>query len=61
MTFREYVQKTRIEKSCELLAGSDMTVIEIARAVGYDDIQFFHSVFKRLLHMTPKEYKKLSR
>ena len=61
MTFREYVQKTRIEKSCELLAGSDMTVSEIARAVGYDDIQFFHSVFKRLLHMTPKEYQKLSR
>ncbi len=61
MTFREYVQKIRIEKACELLAGSDMTVSEIARAVGYDDIQFFHSVFKRLLHMTPKEYKKLSR
>lgn len=61
MTFREYVQKIRIEKACELLAGSDMTVSEIARAVGYDDIQFFHSVFKRLLHMTPKEYQKLSR
>ena len=61
MTFREYVQKIRIEKACELLVGSDMTVSEIARAVGYDDIQFFHSVFKRLLHMTPKEYKKLSR
>lgn len=61
MTFREYVQKIRIEKSCELLAGSDMTVSEISRAVGYDDIQFFHSVFKRLLHMTPKEYQKLSR
>lgn len=59
MTFREYVQKIRIEKACELLSGSDMTVSEISRAVGYDDIQFFHSVFKRLLHMTPKEYKKL--
>jgi AraC-like DNA-binding protein/mannose-6-phosphate isomerase-like protein (cupin superfamily) len=61
ITFREYVQKIRIEKSCELLIGSDMTVSEIARLVGYDDIPFFHSVFKRLLHMTPKEYKKLSR
>ncbi len=60
MTFREYVQKIRIEKACELLAGSDMTVSEIAKTVGYDDIQFFHSIFKRLLHMTPKEYKKLS-
>ena len=59
MTFREYIQKTRIEKCCELLEGSDMTVSEIARSVGYDDIQFFHTVFKRLIHMTPKEYRKL--
>lgn len=59
MTFREYVQKIRIEKCCELLTGSDMTITEIAHAVGYDDIQFFHTIFKRLLHMTPKEYKKL--
>lgn len=59
MTFREYVQKTRIEKCCDLLTGSDMPINEIARFVGYDDIQFFHTVFKRLLHMTPKEYRKL--
>ena len=59
--FREYVQKTRIEKCCELLTGSDMTVSEIAQAVGYEDMQFFHSVFKRMLHMTPKEYRKLQR
>ena len=60
ITFRQYVQKVRMEKCCEFLAGSDMTVSEIARAVGYDDIQFFHSVFKRLLHMTPKEYRYLA-
>ena len=59
MTFREYVQKIRIEKCCELLSGSNMTVNEVARAIGYDDIQFFHTVFKRLMHMTPKEYRKL--
>ena len=60
MTFREYVQKTRIEKACELLAGTEMTITEIARNVGYDDMQFFHSVFKRLIHMTPKEYRKIT-
>ncbi len=59
LTFREYVQKTRIEKSCELLSGTNMTVNEISRAVGYDDIQFFHTVFKKFIHMTPKEYRKL--
>ena len=59
ITFRDYVQKVRIEKCCELLTGTDMPINEIARAVGYDDLQFFHFVFKKFLHITPKEYKKL--
>ena len=58
-TFREHVQKVRIEKCCELLSATDMTVSEIAQSVGYEDLQFFHSVFKKLLHMTPREYRKL--
>ena len=61
MTFREYVQKVRMEKCCELLAGSDMPVTEVARAVGYEDMQFFHGVFKKFLHMTPREYRKIRR
>lgn len=59
MTFRDYIQKLRIEKCCELLAGSDMLISDIARMVGYEDIQFFHSVFKKYLHMTPREYRRL--
>ncbi len=61
MTFRDYVQKIRIEKCCELLAGSDMPVGDIARIVGYEDVQFFHSVFKKFLHMTPREYRRLQK
>ena len=60
MTFRQYVQKLRVEKSCELLTGSDLPINEISRAVGYDDIQFFNSVFKKLLHMTPREYRRIA-
>ena len=59
ITFRDYVQKVRIEKSCELLSGSDMTVTEVANAVGYEDTQFFQTIFKKLLKMTPREYRKL--
>ncbi len=60
MTFRSYLQKARIEKSCELLRGSDLPIFEIAETVGYDDIKFFNTVFKRLLQMTPGEYRKLA-
>lgn len=61
LTFREYLQKVRIERCCELLAGSDMAVSEAAAAVGYEDMQFFHEVFRRYLHMTPKEYRRLGK
>lgn len=59
MTVREYLQKVRVEKSCELLAGSDMRISEIARAVGYEDIKFFNQVFRRRIKLSPRDYRKL--
>ena len=59
MTFRDYIQKLRMEKCCELLAGSNIPISDIARMIGYEDIQFFHAVFKKYLHMPPREYRRL--
>ena len=53
---REYVQKIRIEKSCELLEDSDLRVVEIARRVGYEDIKFFNQIFKRRMQVSPVSY-----
>jgi len=61
MTSQEYLQKIRIEKCCELLDAGDMSVQEIAEAVGYEDVKFFHKIFRRMLHMSPGEYRKLSK
>jgi len=57
----EYLQKIRIEKSCELLICSDLSVQDIARSVGYEDGKFFQQVFKRMLHMTPREYRRMTK
>lgn len=59
LTALEYLQKVRIEKCCELLTGSDLRIVDIAQQAGYDDIKFFNTVFKRLVHMSPREYRKL--
>ena len=59
-TVKEYLQKVRMEKSCELLAGSDMLISEIAQAVGYADVKFFNKLFRRILKMSPREYRKIS-
>lgn len=58
LTALEYLQKIRIEKSCELLAGSDLSVQEIARHVGYDDAKFFQQLFHRMVKMSPREYRR---
>ena len=48
----------RIEHSCRILANTDKKVIDAAQLVGYDDIKFFGSVFKRFMNMTPSEYRR---
>ena len=60
LTVREYIQKLRIERSCELLAGSDLSIQEVALESGYEDMQFFHQIFRRMLKMTPREYRKMA-
>ncbi len=57
-TVSEYLQKIRMEKCCELLAGSDLPISEIAQEIGYSDIKFFNKIFKRMLKMSPREYRK---
>lgn len=60
LTTLEYLQKIRIEKACALLAGSKHTIREVAQQTGYDDIKFFNRVFRKLVGMTPGEYRKQS-
>lgn len=57
-TVQKYIQKIRIEKSCELLLGTDLPIQQIAHAVGYEDTKFYHQLFRRMLYMSPREYRK---
>lgn len=60
LSVSDYLQKIRIEKSCELLAGSDLRIQEVAHEVGYEDVKFFNQLFRRLLHIPPGEYRKMT-
>lgn len=60
LTALEYIQKIRIEKSCDLLVGTSLTIREIAHQTGYEDIKFFNRVFRKMVGMTPSEYRKTS-
>lgn len=58
ISFREYLQNTRIEQSCRLLVNTNKKIIDIAQSVGYDDVNFFTDIFKKKMNITPREFRK---
>ena len=61
MRFVEYLQKKRIEKSMQLLCETDMSIEEIAEAVGLVSSATFFRVFKKIAGITPKSYREAAR
>lgn len=57
-SFQQYLQKTRIEHSCRLLAETRLTIMQIAQEVGYNDTKHFGKLFRETVHMSPREFRK---
>ncbi|SFE53108.1 Two-component response regulator, YesN/AraC family, consists of REC and AraC-type DNA-binding domains [Paenibacillus catalpae] len=57
-TFSEYVTELRINKACELLKHTAMSVEEVALKVGISDYYYFNKVFKKQCGITPAKYRK---
>ncbi len=55
--FNDYLHQVRIDKAKELLTNQDLKVYEIAKRIGYKNVDYFHMKFKQYAHMTPNEYK----
>lgn len=56
-TITKYITKVRIEKACQLLGETSITISDISANVGYQDPQYFYRVFKKEMNMTPADYR----
>lgn len=56
-TFGDYLAYYRIKKACELLKKQDVKIYEAARSTGYKDQRYFSMIFKKLVGVTPKEFR----
>lgn len=54
-----YVTTLRMQKACELLSGTGLSIVEVAARVGYLDAHYFTKVFHKHVKMTPSEYRRL--
>ena len=56
-SFTTYLAEFRVDKAKELLMDITINVKEISGRVGYRDSNYFAKVFKRIVGITPSEYR----
>lgn len=55
-TLLNYLTRYRIRKSMELLRDCRLKIYEVAEQVGYKDITYFSTTFKKVVGISPSEY-----
>jgi AraC family transcriptional regulator, arabinose operon regulatory protein len=54
----EYFNRLRMQRACELLQTTGRPVQEIGQKVGYSDPYYFSRAFKKIIGVSPNEYRK---
>ncbi len=54
--FQEYIGLRRMEQAKRLLLSGNMKNYEVALAVGYEDVNYFITKFKKTYQLTPKQF-----
>ena len=57
LSIREYINTLRMEEAKRLMLTTDKTVSEVAGQVGFDNISYFSTVFRKMCGSSPAEWK----
>lgn len=53
----DYINKFRLERAAQLLRSTDMSIVEIAYALGFNTQRYFSTVFRQTYGVTPTLYR----
>lgn len=54
----EYLKKVRLQKAAEMLVTTDLNITEIAYACGFNDSNYFSSLYHKEFGMPPSQFKR---
>ncbi len=57
-TYTELLQEKRLGQAAWLLRNTDCSVDEIARSVGYENVSYFHRIFRAAFGFSPGQYRR---
>lgn len=55
--YMDLVQNKRLSQAAYLLTTTNMNVLDIGMAVGYDNTSYFHRIFQKQFGVTPRTYR----
>lgn len=58
ITIVQYINRTRLEKACNLLANTDLPIHTVAEECGFSGAEYFSSLFKRAVGTSPLAYRR---
>ena len=61
LNYHGFINRYRIAEACRLLQDTDMNVLDIAFAAGFNSKPTFNTVFKKEKDCTPTQYRKANR
>ncbi|URN95044.1 MAG: response regulator [Candidatus Pristimantibacillus lignocellulolyticus] len=59
--YKDFVIQLRLEQAKKLLITSQLKVVEVAEQVGYSDLRHFTQIFRKVVQLTPSEYRSKNR
>lgn len=57
VNFITYVTRAKMDAAKDMLAGTDMSIVNIAYELSYSETNYFGKAFKKVVGLTPTEYR----
>jgi AraC-like DNA-binding protein len=54
----DYFIQLKIQNACRLLDHTHLNIKEIAQRIGYDDPYYFSRIFRKVMNLSPRDYRK---
>ncbi len=58
ISFSEYILKIRLERATALMTETELTAVEISKAVGFENVSYFYRLYKKATGKTTGEIRK---
>lgn len=57
MSMVNYLTTFRIQKACNLLSMTDLSIKSVSYSVGYEDPLYFSRIFRKIMFISPSDYR----